>query len=81
MKVPAYIGNPDPAVVAVVDPSSMRVQFVIEYVERYTASLIAVIVVSVIIIIFVISLRIYIILGSSTRPYYQCDYRENEGVS
>jgi hypothetical protein len=56
MKVPSYIGYPDAAVVTVVDPSTVGSQFVVEYVERYTASLIAVIIISLFVIILVVSL-------------------------
>ena len=53
MKVSTHIGYPDAPIVVVVDPSAMRAQFIIEYVERYATSLILI---AVVIVIFIISL-------------------------
>lgn len=58
MKLSPNVGNPDAAVMTVVDPSSVRSQFVIENVERYTTSLIAVVIISLFVIGLSISLRI-----------------------
>jgi hypothetical protein len=64
MKVPAHIGNPDAAVVAIVDPSSVRVQFVIEYVERYTTSR-TVVIIFLFVIVFIVSLGVNVVPGST----------------
>lgn len=51
MEIAPHIGNPDTAVIAVVDPSSVRSQFIVEDIEAYAAVVIVVIIVIIITII------------------------------
>jgi hypothetical protein len=80
VEIVPYIGNPDMAVIAVVDPSSVRSQFIVEDIEAYTAVVIVVIIVLIItiiciIIVVILTLRICA-PGSIARRQQQCDYRE-----
>lgn len=92
MKVPSYIRNPNPAISAIVDPSAVRPQFIVENIERdaaiITIIIIVVIIVVITVIIFVViivivtvvvvSLGIQTSLRGKARRKYQSDYRENE---
>jgi len=91
MKVSPNIGNPHPAISAVVDPPAVRPQLIVENIERNAAiiliAIIIIFVIAVVVIIIVvvtvvvISLRIQTSLRREAGRKHQCDYREKEGVS
>lgn len=80
MKVSSDIGNPHPAISAVVDPPAVRPQLIVENIERNAAIMLIAIVI-IFVIAVVISLRIHTSLRSEARGKRQCDYREKERVS
>jgi hypothetical protein len=55
MKVPTDIWNPYPAISAIVDPSAVRPQFIIENIER-NATIISVIIIIITVVIVIIIL-------------------------
>ncbi len=61
MEVSAHVGNPYTTIAAVVDPSSMRPQFIVENIEAYT-SIIVIIIIGVIIIIVIIIIIIIAVI-------------------
>jgi hypothetical protein len=78
VEIVPYVGNPDTAVVAVVDPSTMRSQFIVEDIEAdATIVVVTVIIITIIGVIIVVILTLGICApGSKERRQQQCDYRE-----
>lgn len=61
MKVPTDVWNPNPAISAIVDPSAVRPQFIVENIER-NANIITIIIIVVIIIIIAAVIFIVVIV-------------------
>lgn len=62
VEVASGVGNPYTAIAAVVDPPSVRPQFIVENIEVYT-SIIVIIIIGVIIIIIIIVIIIIVIIA------------------